>query len=121
MSHGSGWIARPENRPDGRLACPRPEGSPAQGFGTVHHTHLPRFLFFPSHAAHVRGPEKGEGRVAARTAQDRSWLRPPPGSYPGTYQPTTTSHLLLRFQDKIRFGFLVDSYNTLYVSTFIII
>ncbi|KAL5679376.1 hypothetical protein ACJX0J_005761, partial [Zea mays] len=37
---------------------------------------------------HVRGPEKGKGRVAARTAQDRSWLRPPPGSYPGN-----TDHL----------------------------
>ena len=50
------------------------------------------FLFFVvlfclsriSAAAHVRGSEEGEGGVAAGTAQERSWLRSPPGSYPGT-------------------------------------
>jgi hypothetical protein len=44
------------------------------------------FLFFLSlsAAAHVRGSKEGEGGVAAGTAQERSWLRSPPGSYPGS-------------------------------------
>jgi len=43
------------------------------------------FVLSLSAAAHVRGSEEGAGGVAAGTAQERSWLRSPPGSYPGKY------------------------------------
>ncbi|XP_022685613.1 uncharacterized protein LOC101785111 isoform X3 [Setaria italica] len=54
----------------------------------VRRKHLPRLSSFSSAAAHVRGSKEGEGRVAPGIAQERRWLRSPPGSYPGN-----TDHL----------------------------